>query len=58
MGYRHWAGIGVKEVCERRKLRIAIDLQDCMTALDYYEGAAEKGQWKAGRSSVSAYTSV
>jgi TPR repeat protein len=29
MGFRHWAGIGVKE--------------DCLTALDYYEGAAEKG---------------
>ena len=31
MGYRHWAGIGVSE--------------DCMTALEWYESAAEKCKW-------------
>jgi SEL1 protein len=29
LGYRYWAGIGVRE--------------DCMAALDWYQNAAEKG---------------
>lgn len=33
MGYRHWAGIGVNE--------------DCMSALAWYESAAEKGSGHA-----------
>lgn len=33
MGYRHWAGIGVND--------------NCMTALGWYESAAEKGKQPA-----------
>ena len=55
MGYRHWAGIGVKEVCQELVLHSRLDRQDCMTALDYYEGAAEKGE---SARCIPAYPSV
>jgi SEL1 protein len=42
LGYRYWAGIGVKEVSTPVPLSACLILQDCQTALDWYESAAEK----------------
>jgi hypothetical protein len=44
LGYRHWAGISVQEVSIPVFCCRLADAQNCHTALDYYEAAANRGE--------------
>jgi hypothetical protein len=48
LGYRHWAGISVQEVSRIKHKRFRANLQNCPTALDYYEAAANRGETVPG----------